>query len=397
MSTAGASEVSILGVIDEVSRHRAIDELHLLESRAEDRFERVARLARELFGVKTALITLIDGDTQHFKAGPLTSVEKIRLEDSICRATIRQEDTFVVSDASKDVRFANDLYVTANNGVRFYAGHPLFAPGGEPIGTLCIADPVPRGFSNAERILLADLAMWTQNEMSVAQELDRAARVQRSLLPKQLMSLPGFDVAGGCAPAQAVGGDFYDWYPVGEGAAFTLADVMGKGIGAAIIAATVRAVLRSGSRHKEIVGSVDAAASILEGDLDEAGTFVTLFHARLDMDTGTVRYVDAGHGLSLVVFADGRTKRLATTSFPLGVDGDDTRREHRVTLLPGDTLVTFSDGVLDLFDGTLASLDEIEKLVRAAPNAQAIVDTLLALAGSNAPDDVTVVAVRRDR
>jgi serine phosphatase RsbU (regulator of sigma subunit) len=68
-----------------------------------------------------------------------------------------------------------------------------------------------------------------------------------------------------------------------------------------------------------------------------------------------------------------------------------------VTLLPGDTLVTFSDGVLDLFDGTLASLDEIEKLVRAAPNAQAIVDTLLALAGSNAPDDVTVVAVRRDR
>jgi sigma-B regulation protein RsbU (phosphoserine phosphatase) len=110
---------------------------------------------------------------------------------------------------------------------------------------------------------------------------------------------------------------------------------------------------------------------------------------------GDVRYVDAGHGLSLVVRAAGGAKRLATTSLPLGAGLGGGWREHRVTLLPGDTLVSVSDGVLDLYDGTLASLDEVELLARSAPNARAIVDALLEKAASGAPDDVTVVALRR--
>jgi serine phosphatase RsbU (regulator of sigma subunit) len=71
-------------------------------------------------------------------------------------------------------------------------------------------------------------------------------------------------------------------------------------------------------------------------------------------------------------------------------------REHRVTLSPGDTLVSVSDGVLDLYDGTLSALTEVEELVRRSTSAQQIVDSLLELAGSIAPDDVTVVVVRRD-
>lgn len=87
---------------------------------------------------------------------------------------------------------------------------------------------------------------------------------------------------------------------------------------------------------------------------------MTLFHARLDMDSGIVRYVDAGHG---------------------------------VVLAPGDTRVSVSDGVLDLFDGTLAALGEVDLIVRAL--AQAVVDCLLALAATSAPDDVTAVVIRR--
>jgi serine phosphatase RsbU (regulator of sigma subunit) len=224
-----------------------------------------------------------------------------------------------------------------------------------------------------------------------------------------LVSLAGFDVAGGCAPARAVGGDFFDWYPVGEGAAFTLADVMGKGVGAAIIAATVRAVLRSGSRLADIGDVVEVAAATLEEDLDEAASFVTLFHARLDMDSGVLRYVDAGHGLSIVVRAAApasRHERLTSLDPPLGFALDAPWQEQSVILGYGDTLVSVSDGVLDLFDGSLSALDDVETVVRAVADrgehqagvgfAQAIVDELLSLtAHGAAPDDVTALVIHR--
>ena len=240
------------------------------------------------------------------------------------------------------------------------------------------------------------LAERWRTSQAASNELGRAAEVQRGLLPAQLVSLPGYHLVGGCAPARAVGGDFFDWYPVDGGAVFSLADVMGKGIGAAIIAATVRAVLRSAARDTDMSRSVVSAAAALEPDLDQAGAFVTLFHARLDTDSGSIRYVDAGHGLSLVVRAAGGTKRLRTTSLPLGMGLEVGWREHTVELEPGDTLVSVSDGVLDLWGGDLGSLDEVESIVRSAPNAQHIVDSLLALAASGAEDDVTVVVLRRD-
>jgi sigma-B regulation protein RsbU (phosphoserine phosphatase) len=242
-------------------------------------------------------------------------------------------------------------------------------------------------------------AMWRQTSEDV-KELSRAAEVQRGLLPAQLVDLGGYQLAGGCTPARVVGGDFFDWYPTPDGVAFTLADVMGKGIGAAILAATVRAVLRSELRGADLAAEFAAAASRLDDDLAPAGSFVTTFHGALEVESGVIRYIDAGHGLSLHVRADGRVTRLATTSLPIGLQLEggayDGWREHVVTLAPGDTLVCASDGVLDLYDGTLASLEQVEKVSRAAPDAQSIVDTLLDLAGSAAPDDVTVVALRRD-
>lgn len=237
-------------------------------------------------------------------------------------------------------------------------------------------------------------AQW-RSHTEHEKELGRAAEVQRGLLPQQSIDLPGYEIAGGCTPARAVGGDFFDWYPVGQGAAITLADVMGKGIGAAIIAATVRAVLRAGSPNDDISAAVTAADAALDSDLRQAGAFVTLFTGQLDSERNEFRYVDAGHGLSVVTRADGEVERLATTSLPLGLGLDESWREHTVTLQPGDTLVSVSDGVLDLFDGTLASLDEVEKIARSASSAREIVDSLLLLASDGAPDDVTVVALRR--
>ncbi|MFB2351640.1 PP2C family protein-serine/threonine phosphatase, partial [Priestia megaterium] len=81
-----------------------------------------------------------------------------------------------------------------------------------------------------------------EDELARSSEEERAATVQRALLPKRRPDLPGYSVAGACVPARDVGGDFFDWHATHDGLSITLADVMGKGVGAAIIAASVRAV-----------------------------------------------------------------------------------------------------------------------------------------------------------
>ncbi len=137
-------------------------------------------------------------------------------------------------------------------------------------------------------------------------ELARAAVVQQSLLPRETVRLSGYDVAGAFRPSRSVGGDFYDWYQTRDGMHFTFADAMGKGMGAALIAATVRAVMRSvADTPPAIDAAFGSASATIASDLDQSGSFVTMFHARLDSASGTLSYIDAGHGLALHVPAEG--------------------------------------------------------------------------------------------
>ena len=139
-------------------------------------------------------------------------------------------------------------------------------------------------------------------------------------------------------------------------------------------------VLRARSRRDDIQDVVKVAATTLEPDLKEASSFVCLFHARLDMDTGVVRYVDARRALSLVR-ADGSRGLLATSGRSLGAEVEQERIEESVQLGCGDSLVSISDGVLDLFDGTLGALGKVAEIVRASVSVQAAVDHIMSLAG----------------
>ena len=131
-------------------------------------------------------------------------------------------------------------------GIRFYAGYPLYGPGGHAVGTFCIYDSEPRKLADGDVETLAEIAAWAQRELESFDDLERASAVQRQLQPRSIGDLDGYAVCALCLPAYAVGGDFYDHHRVRDGAVFTVADVMGKGMGAAIIAASARAV-RSGS------------------------------------------------------------------------------------------------------------------------------------------------------
>ncbi|MEV7756587.1 SpoIIE family protein phosphatase [Microbacterium sp. NPDC089180] len=226
-------------------------------------------------------------------------------------------------------------------------------------------------------------------------EVSEAAFVQRSLQPADGSDLPdAFRVAGACVPARTVGGDFFDWYPTPDGgAAVTLGDVMGKGAGAGMIAAAVRTVIRSGRDDADpAVAFERTAVGLSTGPTDMVGAqFSTCFHARIAPD-GTIRWVDAGHGLTVLRRSDGAVEFLRSGHLPVGVG--TSWSSFDAALHPGDSLVSVSDGVLDLFGGSLDSIDRYAALVAAHHDIDALVDDLITRAGAQEQDDdVTVLAV----
>jgi serine phosphatase RsbU (regulator of sigma subunit) len=353
-------------------------------------------MARQLLGVEHVSIAFAGRDAFHTKSSVGAIPAEYSRFESFCSVAIETPGTLVVSDATTHPLFKDNPRVLGGQGVRFYAGHSLEGPGGERVGTICVADTEPREFTEEHVAILRDLAVWVQEELAHAHEMSDSTQVQRGLLPQTLVTLQGYEVAGMLQPVRDVSGDFYDWYPVRGGAAFTLADAMGKGVPAALMAATVRATMRAGSRFDGVAAAVESADEALEADLDGVRTFVTLFHAHLEEETGTLRYIDAGHGLTLLVHADGTSERLASTGLPLGVGWEATWEESEVQMRHGDFLVSVSDGVLDGLGGALDALDRVEEAVRSASDATSAVAAIAALIGAVPPDDVTLLVVRRE-
>jgi sigma-B regulation protein RsbU (phosphoserine phosphatase) len=227
-------------------------------------------------------------------------------------------------------------------------------------------------------------------------ERARAAVVQQSLLPRETVRLNGYDVAGAFRPSRSVGGDFYDWYQTRDGMHLTFADAMGKGMGAALIAATVRAVMRSVADTPAIDAAFGSASATITSDLDQSGSFVTMFHARLDSASGKLSYIDAGHGLALHVPAEGEARRLVSAGPPVGILEDQQWPASELELEPGDSLVIVSDGVLDAHDSLEEFQRNVEKVARSGASSDDVCAALLELApASTAEDDVTAVVVRR--
>jgi serine phosphatase RsbU (regulator of sigma subunit) len=388
----------------EARRLRALEQLQLLGTDREERFDRITRLAQRVFDVPIATITLVDETSLWFKSAQGLPADRAERQASFCDRTVTLGATHVVPDALADPRYATSPAVADPPHVRFYAGQPLAGPGGLTVGTLCLFDVRPRTLDAGQVALLQELGGWTEQELAHSVEMERAREVQQALLPPRPPDVPGYRVAGSCQPAFAVGGDLFDHDLVGGDLVLSVADVMGKGAGAAILMATVRAVLRTTVRDagrardgRRPEGDVLTATNrTLLPDLQRTGSFVTAFHARLEAATGRVRYADAGHGLSLVRRAAGGVERLAGEDLPLGIDADQSWAEHELMLEPGDTLLSFSDGLFDVLGGTHEALGEVARLLEAHPEPDDLLRAVRALASAAAPlDDVTAVAVRR--
>ncbi len=164
---------------DEGSRLKALRSLNILDTSAEERFDRLARLAKRMFNVPIALVSLVDENRQWFKSCIGLNVAETPRDISFCGHAILGNEIFIIPDASLDERFADNPLVLNEPNIRFYAGCPLRYLDGSKLGTLCIIDREPRILSDEDLIALKDLAELAERELVAVQmaTLDDLTRI----------------------------------------------------------------------------------------------------------------------------------------------------------------------------------------------------------------------------
>ena len=155
--------------VDEAARLDALHRLNVLDTGPEERFDRLTRLAKRLFNVPIALVSLVDAERQWFKSAAGVDVSQTPRNISFCGHAILGDQILMICDARLDERFYDNPLVVGDPRIRFYAGCPLSVGDGSKMGTLCLIDTRPRVLSDDERELLRDLAAMAEQELVAVQ------------------------------------------------------------------------------------------------------------------------------------------------------------------------------------------------------------------------------------
>jgi sigma-B regulation protein RsbU (phosphoserine phosphatase) len=385
---------------DEAERLTDLRALQILDTPAEERFDRVVRLAARVFAVPIAYIALIDADRQWFKAKCGVRPLQTRRDESFCSYTILGHEALVVPDATRDDRFRDNPLVVGEPFIRFYAGHPLAGPNGHNVGTLCIADRRPRSFDAEQRETLRQLAALAEHELrmmdviqvqhellearaKLAQELAEAAGYVRSLLPSRLDGPVRTDWC--FLSSSQLGGDLLGYHWLDERRlGLYLLDVCGHGVGAALLSIAAHTALRREAlphtrfdRPGEVLAGLNRAFPMDENN----GKFFTIWYGVYDTSDRTLSYANAGHPPGLLFDGSGRSPgRLGLPGLMIGADLEAPYPVQRQVVPPGGRLYLFSDGVFEVRGAEsgesdrmlgLDGLAEIVRGVQGAPGSRA--------------------------
>ena len=248
-----------------------------------------------------------------------------------------------------------------------------------------------------------------EEELREKQEQFRVAReIQQRLFPKNAPELPGFEIAGASYPADAAGGDYFDYLPMlNNQLGVVLGDVSGHGVGPALLMAETRAYLRVLTGRRDNVGEILTRANAILAEDVGSSRFITLFMARLDPGKKSLAYVSAGHPPAYVIDRAGKVKcELPRTGLPLGRRPNTIYEESPVIdLESGDLVVLLTDGIEEAAapDETLFGIDRAMEVIRAhrmePPReiVKALYEAVQAFAGKGPQlDDVTAIIIRVD-
>ncbi len=247
-------------------------------------------------------------------------------------------------------------------------------------GTAMQVSPISPLIPMAMLIFL--LALELADRVIMKRDLEIAREIQRWLVPDKPPSVPGLDIAFSSKPANTVGGDYYDAFPLGperppgkdNPVMLVVADVAGKSVPAALLMATFHASLRSvtpaATSLTDIVTRMNryCCAHSLEGR-----RFTTAFFAEYDHTSRVLAYVRAGHNEPFLLRATGQFERLDAGDLPLGIDQNAPYRSTEITLATGDLLLIYSDGLIEAVNEREQEFGEqrVIDLLQTAPRESA--------------------------
>jgi sigma-B regulation protein RsbU (phosphoserine phosphatase) len=257
---------------------------------------------------------------------------------------------------------------------------------------------------NAE--LFENLTAEVTQRERISREIEIAREVQERLFPQSRPKVSGVDLAGYCRPAQAVGGDYYDYFVLGDGRlALALGDISGKGISAALLMAGLRASLRSiASLQQGDLASLIAHVNNLVYESSTSNRYATFFYAEYDPFTSLLTYVNAGHNPPYILRGQ-KAIPLEATGIVVGLLANAQYEQATIPMHSGDILITYTDGISEAMnfeeeewgeDRMIASARQLLNQPDCTASAQQLLNCIIEAADkftSGAPqhDDMTLL------
>ena len=346
--------------------------------------------------------------------------DSFTISRTIVREVLDKKMAVLFSDLISDERFAKQESIVVS-GIRSAMAVPLINEQ-KVLGILYTdtADPWQRfdeeslkitaTFGNilAAKIINQGLLKERQEKEALESELRIASQIQEELMPKVLPVVPGYAFHAFQMQCKMVGGDLYDAALLRDGRVLILlADVSGKGMGAALLASNILSAFRMlrGNTDFDVAEATTRVNAQLHGS-SRSGDFATLFLALLDANNHTLTYVNAGHNSPLLVRNDGTIEYIEATGMPIGVFDGVGWESRTVTLAAGDRLLVFTDGIPEAINAAedFYSDERLEKFTvdhRAEPSdvfATALINDVSQFVG-DAPrsDDITLVLLQREQ
>lgn len=267
-----------------------------------------------------------------------------------------------------------------------------------------------------ERELVAEafntMVPQLQDRMEIRKALDVAREIQTRLLPRSLPEIPTYDVAARSVSCDETGGDYYDFFPCStvdcRRLGIVVGDVTGHGIGAALLMATARALIRSQAEQDATLSQrIQTVNRMLTADVGDSGHFMTVFYLELDYRTNRIEWVRAGHDPALLYNpASDRFTELSGQGITLGIDAEAVFGQFSADFsTPGSILFMGTDGLWEAHDGqgAIVGKDRVRTTIRqqAHRSADAILTALLNTTeqfrgDTPQEDDVTLVVLKKE-
>jgi len=243
-----------------------------------------------------------------------------------------------------------------------------------------------------------------QQRDDLLKDLELAGQVQRLFLPTGKPAIAGLEIAGTMQPAKVVGGDYYDYIPIdAHTIQLVIADVAGKGVPAALLMSATAAAMQLEANHdRNMLGQVERLNAGIHAVSDDE-RYVTLLVSEIDTDKRTIRYVNCGHNPALLFRAStGAVTRLDSSCLPIGLSPEESCELASADLMPGDTLVFYTDGVTEAENrfGEEFGMERLSAIVRRSSALSAedlmtdIYNAAADFCGDNFNDDVTILVVK---